>query len=322
MSDNDFYIALESNADLANHPTNTANAFKVTLQTPIALRGDWETGLAQIIFPRSWHEKIIKDNEDKHLLWAIKLHIPGDGRGKDGKDDPTAYSYWRNLYIAPLNYHTIKDLVMAIRNTCESSKSLQVQFIYRGKQGQPVDMDYIRINTINNVKLAINLDLAKILSYDIDKIKHEKWTTGVTVERLYGGVGIEWLVVHHQYQSIAKEAERQYLPSPLHENIQLKLSNINENTGIFQNIYINSDLIQTQFVGNVRANVLRILAPVQKKGEVETFSFDPIFYFPLRIIKFNTVEINITSDTGQLVPFDGGVVVVVLHLRRKHNIVV
>ena len=144
----------------------------------------------------------------------------------------------------------------------------------------------------------------------------------VLVSRLYGGIGIEWLIVKNQYQSISQTAERQYLPSPLYENIQIKMSSINDHTGIFQNIYINSDLIQTQFVGNVRANVLRVIAPVQKKGEIETFTFDPIFYFPLRIIKFNTVEINITSDIGNLVPFDGGVVVVVLHLRRKHNVLI
>ena len=322
MSNNDFYVALESNADLQNHPTNSANKFKVTLQVPIYLRGEWEAGLGQIIYPHSWHEKILKNHEDMHNIFAIKLHIDGDGRRKDGTENPASSAYWRSLYIQPTNYHTIKDLLLAIRAACESEKSLQVQFIYRGVKGHPVDTDHVRINTAPKVKLAINLDLARILSFDVDKIKREKWTTGVTVKQLYGGLGVEWLVIMHQYQTIAKEAERQFLPSPLHENIQIKMSSLAQNTGIFQNIYINSDLIQTQFVGNVRANVLRVIAPVQNKGEIETLTFNPIFYFPLRVTKFNTVEINITGDTGELVPFDGGVVVVVLHLRRKHNILV
>ena len=315
MSDNDFYISLESNADLQNHAKNAQNNFKITLQTPIDLKGEWKTGLAQIIFPHSWHEKIIKDSQHMHNIFAIKLHVPGDG-----KDDPTISAYWRNLDLEPTNYHTIKDLVMAIRNTVEFSKRDQVQFIYRGKVGEPVDTDYLRINLVDGALLAINIGLAKILSYDVDKIRHEKWTEGVSVERLYG-IGIEWLVVKSQYQKITEAAERQFLPSPLSENIQIKISEADKEIGIFQNIYINSDLIQTQFVGNIRANVLRILAPVQKK-EVETFNFDPIFYFPLRIIKFNTIEINITGDTGKLVPFDGGVVVIVLHLRRKHHTLV
>ena len=179
MSDNNFFITLESNADLENHPSNTANKFKVTLQTPIDLQGEWETGLGQVIFPHSWHEKIIKEHKDMHNLFAIKLHVKGDGG-----DDPTISAYWRNLYIQPLNY-TIKDLVMAIRNTCEMSKGSQVQFIYRGKKGEHVDTDYLRINCIDGTFLAINLELAKIISYNVDKIKREKWTRGVSVETLW-----------------------------------------------------------------------------------------------------------------------------------------
>ena len=91
MSESDFYITLESNGDIANHPENTQNKFKITLQTPIDLKGEWETGLAQIIFPHSWHEKIIRNNHH-HSIFSIKLHVPGDG-----KDYPLANTYWRTL---------------------------------------------------------------------------------------------------------------------------------------------------------------------------------------------------------------------------------
>ena len=316
MSDNDFYITLESNADYENNPKNTQNNFKITLQTPIDLKGEWETGLAQIIFPHSWHEKIMRNNHP-HSIFSIKLHTPGDG-----KDDPVASTYWRKLDLEPKNYHTIKDLVMAIRNTVEFSKRNMVQFIYRGSVGGAVDTDFLRINVVDGALLAINITLAKILSYDVDMIRREKWTEGVSIQKEYVGYGPEWLIIKPVHQKAVDAAQRQFLPSPLSENIQIKVSEADKEIGIFQNIYINSDLIQTQFVGNTRANVLRILAPVKKKGQVETFNFSPIFYFPLRIIKFNTIEINITGDTGTLVPFDGGVVVVVLHLRRKHHTLV
>ena len=317
MSKNDFYVVLESNADLRNHPENAANNFKVTLQIPIELRGEWEAGLGQIIYPHSWHEKVLTNHEDMHTVFAIKLHLPDDGKKKDGTINPASSTYWRNLYIHPTNYHTIVDLLAAIRSACESETSLSINFIPKGTR-----VDHIRIAPAPKVKLAINLDLARILSFDVDKIKREKWKTGVIVQQLYGGLGAEWLVIEHQYQTIAKEAERQTLPSPIHESIQIKMSDLNKDMGIFQNIYINSDLVQTQFVGNVRANVLRVIAPVQNKGEIETLTFNPIFYFPVRVTKFNTIQINITGDTGELVPFDGGVVVVVLHLRRKHNLLI
>ena len=332
-STNDFYVSLESNADLQNHPKNKANNFKITLQTPIDLAGEWETGLAQLIFPHSWHEAVLaKANHHHHHLFLIKLHIKGDGKHPTtGQDDPQLPGYWRELHILPTQYHTIKDLLLAIRNATEASKSGAVQYIYRTvhpldpanppdktKGYGQVDTNHIRINCTKGNKLALPVELAAILSYDVEKMKGFSARLGIAIDRTMGDK--PWLVIGTSAEQ--KWDYRQDVPSPLDENISLKIIDAERDVGLFQNIYINSDLIQTQFVGDTRANVLRIIAPQQEKGQVETFNFAPIFYFPLRVVKFNTIEINITGDTGRLVPFDGGVVVVVLHLRRKHNIVI
>ena len=323
MSDTDFYISLESNADLVNHPNNTQNKFKVTLQTPIDLRGEWETGLAQLIFPHSWHEKIMEEPDDDHHhhLFLIKLHVKNDA-----SNDMSKEAYWRDLHIAPRNYHTIKDILLAIRNACEQSKRGVVQFIYRALGGLgvggAVDTEHVRINCTDGTFLALPIELAKVLSYDIAKMEKEQWTQvgGIAIQQLPTTGTDKWCVIGTPTRQ--STTGRQFIPAPLSEHVLIKLIDAEKDMGLFQNIYINTDLIQTQYVGDTRANVLRIIAPVQEKGQVETFNFAPIFYLPLRIIKFNTIEINITGDTGQLVPFDGGVVVVVLHLRRKHNIIV
>ena len=318
MNSNDFFITLESNADLQNHPDNTQNKFKVTLESPIELQGEWETGLAQFIFPHSWHEKLMKETANNHNMFAIKLHIDGDGG-----NDETQMAYWRDLYLEPLDYHTIKDLLEAMRRAIDFNTMNAVSFIFKGKVGEHIDPEHIRINpTKAGSKLALNLQLASLLSFNLEKIKKEKWKDAVTIKRLYGGIGIEWLVIMRQHQSITSLAERQYLPAPISQDITIKARTIVQDMGLFQNMYINSDLVEPQYIGNTRSNVLRIIAPTMMKGAIETFNFDPIFYIPLRVTKFNTAEINITGDTGQLIPFDGGVVVAVLHLRRKHNILV
>ena len=285
MSDNDFYISLESNGDLVNHPANSQNKFKITLQTPIDLRGEWETGLAQIIFPYSWHEKIIKEkDEHHHHLFFIKLHVRGDGG-----DDVNKVEYWRDLHISPTNYHTIKDILLALRNAVEQSKKNMVQFIYWASGvGGAVDMDHLRINCINGALLALPIELAKVMSYNVEKMEQQQWTeqSGISIQRIPNTNNRKWMVI----STTDDYAGRQFIPSPLSEHITIKMSEAEGDMGIFQNIYINSDLIQTQYVGETRANVLRIIAPVQKKGQVETFNFAPIFYLPLRIIKFNTIK--------------------------------
>ena len=331
---NDFYVSLESNADLQNHPDNKPNSFKITLQSPIDVTGEWETGLAQLIFPHSWHEAILaKANHHHHHLFLIKLHIKGDGNtpGSAQPDDPQAQGYWRELHILPTQYHTIKDLLLAIRTATEASKFGAVEYIYRTihpfDQSKPpdkdkgygqVDINHIRINCKAGNRLALPIALAAILSYDVKKMYGFSARLGISIDKTI--TEEPWLVISTSPQQ--KWDYRQNIPSPLDDNISIKIIDAERDVGLFQNIYINSDLIDTQFVGDTKANVLRIIAPQQEKGQVETFNFTPIFYFPLRVSKFNTVEINITGDTGRLVPFDGGVVVIVLHLRRKHNILV
>ena len=152
-------------------------------------------------------------------------------------------------------------------------------------------------------------------------MEKEQWTQmgGISIQQIPGSTD-KWCVISTPRKD--SWIGRQFIPSPLSEHILIKIIEAEKDMDLFQNMYINTDLIQTQYVGDTSANVLRVIAPVQEKGQVETFNFARIFYLPLRIIKFNTIEINITGDTGHLVPFDGGVVVVVLHLRRKHNILV
>ena len=325
MSDNDFFITLESNADLDNHPNNTQNKFKVTLASPIELQGQWETGLAQLIFPHSWHEQVMKDKSEinhHHHLFLIKLHVKGDGG-----DDMTKEEYWRDLHLVPRNYQTIKDLLLAIRSVTELSKRDIVEFIYLTLSGLglgvggAVDQDHVRLTCVKDSFLALHIELAKVMGYNVELMEKEQWTEmgGIAIQQIPGSTE-KWCVIGTPAR--ANLIPRQYIPAPLSEHITVKLIEAEKDLGLFENMYINSDLIETQYVGNTRSNVLRIIAPVMKKGQIETFNFAPIFYLPLRVSKFNTIEINITGDTGQLVPFDGGTVVIVLHLRRKHIVLV
>ena len=71
----------------------------------------------------------------------------------------------------------------------------------------------------------------------------------------------------------------------------------------FQTIYIYSDVVTSQVVGDVRANLLRVIAP---KG-----------IHVVRVKSFNTVEILLRGDTGRPIPFSGGVVEVTLHFKKK-----
>ena len=85
----------------------------------------------------------------------------------------------------------------------------------------------------------------------------------------------------------------------------------------FQTIYIYSDVVASQVLGDVRANLLRVIAPNESHGEMISENFVHLFYNDVRVKSFNTIEILLRGDTGRPLPFLGGIVEVTLHFRKS-----
>jgi len=75
-------------------------------------------------------------------------------------------------------------------------------------------------------------------------------------------------------------------------------------------VYIYCDLLEPVLIGDTKAPLLRI------SGRGKHRTYNPVQYVPLQKKCFDTVEINIMTDTGLPVPFLSGKSVVVLEFRR------
>jgi hypothetical protein len=82
-------------------------------------------------------------------------------------------------------------------------------------------------------------------------------------------------------------------------------------------LYVYCPLVEPRMVGDAKVPLLRIVPVERRDGEMITRVFGPIQYFPLLQRRFQTVEIDIRDDTGSLVPFERGRVVVTLHCRKR-----
>ena len=82
-------------------------------------------------------------------------------------------------------------------------------------------------------------------------------------------------------------------------------------------MYVYSDLVESQVVGDAQANVLRILVPRGQPGDLIAEEIKLPSYHRLRTSVFSSVAINIRGDTGDLIPFASGNVRVTLHFRRR-----
>lgn len=84
-----------------------------------------------------------------------------------------------------------------------------------------------------------------------------------------------------------------------------------------KSVYVYCDIVTPRPVGDYMVPLLRTL-PTQKleKKDVHIIYEKP-HYIPISRPQFNNLEILITSDKGEELPFEDGHVVVTLHIRRR-----
>lgn len=82
--------------------------------------------------------------------------------------------------------------------------------------------------------------------------------------------------------------------------------------------YVYTDIIQAVPVGHDDVQLLRTVdIPHGDVGEVITRTYPVPHYVPLRSNNIDEIEINISKGSGDLVYFNGGLVIVKLHFRQR-----
>ncbi|GFT09034.1 uncharacterized protein F54H12.2 [Trichonephila clavipes] len=84
----------------------------------------------------------------------------------------------------------------------------------------------------------------------------------------------------------------------------------------FPLIYVYSDLVEPQIVGDVQAPLLKIVKVEGKDGEVVNAHYTRPHYVPVIRRHFQTVEMVLRLHSGELVPFEREKVIAVLWHRR------
>ena len=94
---------------------------------------------------------------------------------------------------------------------------------------------------------------------------------------------------------------------------------VNVNLG-FDMLYIYTDCVEQQIVGDVQAQLLQNVCINNFDSlPIQTTSFEFLHYIPLARRDFDTIEINIRDETESKVPFQFGQVVVKLHFRLRRQ---
>ena len=82
-------------------------------------------------------------------------------------------------------------------------------------------------------------------------------------------------------------------------------------------LYVYTDIIQNQLVGDVRASLLRVVPAKSRYGDKTCVTYEQLSSFLWVDPTFRQTEVHIRSDTGELVLFESGKSIVTLVFRIK-----
>lgn len=287
-------------------PGNTVSHYTTQLPRNLKFIGEWVVALVEIQFPRTFLHidspnppfgltpvitaKVIPRKKYRSTIKKSDNEKPSSQQDQIPSEVATEkpkrklepiLPKTRNIIIPGGVYKSVKSLVEIINESPELKG--HIDFVYNEEAGGLVVIRrYLDICTPNECGryhvLELNDKLSTIFGFPLGKPidMHNEWT----------------------------------VPAEYPANLSLAFPD---------KLFVYSDICESYITGDVQTPLLRIV-PVDYTnyiyGSTQTKSFSPPIYIPLQRTEFNTIEIDIRTDTGKPVPFESGPLTVILHFKR------
>lgn len=160
--------------------------------------------------------------------------------------------------------------------------------------------------------------LKKTEEYDEDKdINSIQYIVDHTSKRVYIGLK-EHCEIDFNNSDIAKclgfKPTRRIINEP--GKVRISSDSMFNVDRMYDSIYVYTDIIENQVVGNYKVPLLRVVPVKSKFGETDWVHYDKPHFLKLSREGIDNIEVNIRDDTGELISFETGKVVITLVFER------
>ena len=282
-SSSQFYIHLPSDSSLNVYPDNTVAKYTTKLANAINLDGQYEVGLSEIIYPTDYYNI---DNRGEDYTFGIKQIVVLENNEK------TQESYFIKRKIESALYYSKSELISKI---------------------------YSQINRDIGER---NIPATVMIDFD---------SSGrVTIVISRYGPTVSVITEQGAMVSMFFELSEQF-SKRLGFDKKVSISLDDPNTVRADHkfdlhmgkklMYIYSDIVSYSLVGDVSVPLLRACSlPEPSTNNTIHLSFPDIHYKPVQKSQLDTIEISLNTEEGMSMPFQSGKVLVTLHFRRVHNL--
>lgn len=239
-----------------------------------------------ITLPASSSSKYYKDNTNSHYFTKLDQRL----NLKDGNWEVAI----ADLYF-PVTWSTIADGWMLVTETepVEKTHSMKI------KAGRP--------ESVNELILRLNLMLKNKRVGHLVRTFYDSFRNQVLID-VKKGVSLK--MSDDLCDILGYERE-----SPLTKGVHQSVRPVDIEGG-FHSIFIYSDLVKRRAVGDKQLSLLQMVSAEGKRHTMVHIPFVNRQYQRAAGIESETIEIRLTRDDGEDVPFTSGRVSLTLHLRK------
>lgn len=289
-----FVLTLSSNSSESFFPDNTLQHYTTRLNEEINVPDHYQAALMEIHLPNSFASE--------------RIVLPGDGLDAvhllpyvyEERGNETAVvaktSYKLKCTMGRKVYRSMKELADRINNEIEEYRLQKAEKGDVMRVGKPENYTHLPALKYDNQH--------KIYSVHNDAQGRKHYIRLKLHKRMAARFGF----TEDQFASI-QVTGIEYQIHAKNPVMEIPLNSLD-------NLYVYSDLIKYQHLGDTKVPLLRICNVQGGAGEHTYYEFRRLYYFDLMRYSFRDVTIDIRTDTGEPVPFaDYGRVVCVIHLR-------
>lgn len=282
----EFQATLQSFSYGIEFLSNRPQSYKTQLATPLELHGKWEVALMEIEYPRNWFNL-----QSPAIVTFIE--------GANGHDGIVKHGDLLDMYNQAVPYSM----------RCESVNFWDAA-IKAGYYATPSDLGNRIVGACNE-------------GYNACVRAH----TGKDIQFEFKYDAIDGRCTFHGSRLVMLFPNQ----SPLLRMLNLGLNQANADYSFdvtpvrsssppcnewWTSMYVFTDIIQPQLVGDALLPLLAVVPVMSKEFEVAHWTFNPPYYLPLSRSYISNVEIELKTLRGELLPIQNGKVTCRLHFRK------
>jgi len=302
MSNNNIYLTLPSNSSMSYHSENTLASYTTRLSNEISFSENWEVGLAEIQFQKTWFNVPKGETIDlvcyvcsrtdltnldqpeileQNLLRSANTSSVVSYSQENANSAKPITRYRKLVEVQPGYYNTIEDLVDHLNKIMLKNFPSQKEFDNWLSFKYNTTKRRITISLQKGVSLKFSEKLSIILGIGSDRGEIINFSQDdITIFRCPRAADINALI---------------------------------------HTMYIYCDLCEYGFCGDIKAPLLRVLPLEGEFGQTVYKDFPQPRFVPVRKCSFQSIEIHLCSDSGDFIPFEFGRVITILQLRKSKN---